>query len=80
MAPQRSLRNKSASVVNRLLYAVGGVFVVISNVRPNVKNVRFGKGREEHKRSSFRQAPVVFHRLNFTANLSTVNKFAALGL
>ncbi len=46
MAAHGSLGNKRASVVNRLFYAVGGVFAVIGNVRPDVENIRFGKRRE----------------------------------
>ena len=80
MAAHGSFGNKGASVVNRLFYAVGSVFAVIGYVRPDVENIRFGKGRESIKRSSFGQTPVVFHRLDFTAGLSAVNKLATLGV
>ena len=46
MAAHGRVGNKRASVVNRLLYAVGGVFAVIGNVRPDVENIRLGKRRE----------------------------------
>jgi len=46
MAAHGRFGNKRASVVNRLFYAVGGVFAVIGNVTPDVKNIRFGKRRE----------------------------------
>ena len=54
--------------------------VVTGNLRPDIENIRFGKRRERIKRSSFGQTPVVFHRLDFTAGLSAVNKLAALGV
>jgi hypothetical protein len=31
------------SIVNRLFYAVGGVLIVIGNVRPDVENICFGE-------------------------------------
>jgi len=46
MAAHGRFGNKHASVVNRLFYAVGGVFAVTGNVTPEVKNIRFGKRRE----------------------------------
>ena len=46
MAARGGLGNQRASVINRLFYAVGGVFAVIGNVTPDVKNVGFGKRRE----------------------------------
>ena len=46
MAAHGRLGNRRASVVNRLFYAPGGVFAVIGNVTPDVKNIRFGKRRE----------------------------------
>ena len=60
MAAPRRLGNQRASVVNSVFNAVGGVFTFIGNVRPDVKNVRFGKGREsknahrlDNRQSSF---------------------------
>jgi hypothetical protein len=46
MTAQRAVGKKLASVVNRLFYAVRGIFIVLGNVRPNVKNVSFGKRRK----------------------------------
>ena len=46
MAAHGSLGNKRASVLDRSLYAVGGVFIVIGNVRPDIENIRFGKRRK----------------------------------
>ena len=34
------------SIVNRLFYAVGGVLIVIGNVRPDVENVGFRERRQ----------------------------------
>jgi hypothetical protein len=42
MAAHGSLGNERASVVNRLFHAVGGVLIVIGNVKPNVGNICFG--------------------------------------
>jgi hypothetical protein len=60
MATRGGLGNKRASVVNRLFYAVGSGFAVLRDVRPNVKNIRFSKGREsvrahrlDNRQSSF---------------------------
>jgi len=38
--------NKGASVVDRSFYAVGGFFVVIGNVGPDIEYVRFGERRK----------------------------------
>jgi hypothetical protein len=46
MAAHGRFGNKRTSVVNRLFYAVGGALVVTGNVRPDVKNICFGKRRE----------------------------------
>ena len=46
MAAHGGLGNQRASIVNRLFYAVGGIFTVIGNVTPDVKNICFGKRRE----------------------------------
>jgi len=43
MAAHRSFGDERASVVNRLVYAVGGVLIVTGNVRANVENIRFGE-------------------------------------
>lgn len=43
VATHRSLGDKGASIVDRLFYAIGGVFVVIGDVRPNIENIRFGE-------------------------------------
>lgn len=45
VAAQGAFGDESASIINRLLYPVGGIFAVLGNVRPDVKDVRFGKGR-----------------------------------
>jgi hypothetical protein len=47
MAAHGSFGDKPASVVDRLLYSVCCVFVVIGNVGPDLENIRFGKGRED---------------------------------
>jgi hypothetical protein len=46
MAAQRGFGHQRARVVNRLFHAVGGVNVVIRNVRPDIENVCFGERRE----------------------------------
>jgi hypothetical protein len=38
--------DKFARIVNRLLNTIGGVFAVIGNVGPDIKNIRFGKRRQ----------------------------------
>lgn len=43
MAAPGCFSNKRASVVDRLLHAVGGVFVFIRNVTPDIKNIGLGK-------------------------------------
>src|SRR5580698_9194863 len=46
MATQGRLGDKRASGIDRLFNAVGGVFVIIGDIRPDVENIGFGKRRE----------------------------------
>lgn len=39
MAAQMSFGEKGASIVNRLFYAISGVFAIRGDIRPNVENV-----------------------------------------
>jgi hypothetical protein len=45
MAQAGSFGQECASIEDRLLYAVGRVLIVISDITPNVKNIRLGVGR-----------------------------------
>lgn len=51
MASHGSLGNERASVINRLFYAVGGVFAIISDVRPDVENICYGEWGKNVRRS-----------------------------
>jgi hypothetical protein len=46
MAAHGSPGNKGARVIDCSFYAVGGVFAVIGNVTPDIKDIGFGKRRE----------------------------------
>ena len=50
MAAHGSLGNERAGVVNRLFYAVGGLLILVGNVRPDVENICFGQwGKDVRK-------------------------------
>jgi hypothetical protein len=62
-----------------LFYAVGSGFAVLRKVTPDVKDIFFLQEASARTRSSSEvtqtvgQAPVLLHRLNFTANLCNVD-------
>jgi hypothetical protein len=82
-----SFGDKGTGIIERLLDAVGGLLAVVGDVGPDIENVGFGEGRESVGCHSLGARfghtllmPAVFHSLDFTARLSTVNQLAALGL
>jgi hypothetical protein len=46
MAAQRAFSDKRTGIIYRLLHPVGGCFVTLGNVRPNLENVGPGERRQ----------------------------------